>query len=222
MAGYFAAFVDGGFLKAAGARAIGRKNHQVVVHGEALVAWLRGFRAYDEDDEFLRAYWYDGEYDPSHAQYQAQRRIFEALDSVPGLEVRLGYLVERQPNWHHALRQALVECGVDLARFRKHFEMRPDLIQKGVDTLITMDLIGHSQSHNYEWALLIAGDQDLVDPVRSIQNDGHRVVIAVPEGAGIAPKLRRRADRFVTIDQPTLLSFLGTRRETASNVSVAS
>lgn len=222
MPGHYAAFVDGGFLKAAGARAIGEKNHRVIVDGEALMTWLRAFRAYQPDDEMLRAYWYDGEYDPSHAQYRAQRRVFEALDSVPGLEVRLGYLVERQPNWHHALRQALVECGVDLATFRKHFEMRPDLIQKGVDTLITMDLIGHSLSNNYAWALLIAGDQDLVDPVRSVQNDGHQVVIAIPEGAGIAPMLRRRADKLVTIGGPTLRTFLKTRSVTMPTVSVAS
>jgi uncharacterized LabA/DUF88 family protein len=222
MAGHFAAFVDGGFLKAAGSKAIGEKNHRIIVDGEALMTWLRRIRPYHADDELLRAYWYDGEYDPSHSQYHAQRRIFEALDSVPGLEVRLGYLVERQPNWQHALRQALVACGVDLATFKKHFEMRPDLIQKGVDTLITMDLIGHSRSHSYEWALLIAGDHDLVDPVRSVENDGHRVVVAVPEGAGIAPTLRRRADKFVTIDQSSLRSFLKTRSSTAAKVKVAS
>ena len=188
------------------------KNHQVNVDGAALVAWLREFRAYDKDDELLRAYWYDGEFDPSHAQYAAQRRYFEALDSVPGLEVRLGYLVERQPKWHHALEQALKQCGVELATFKRHFEMKPDVLQKGVDTLITMDLIAHSQSHNYAWALLIAGDRDLVDPVRSAQNDGHRVVVAIPEGAGIAPQLRRRADEFVTIDPATLSRFLTPRR----------
>ncbi len=210
-AAYFAAFIDGGFLKAAGAKALGKKNHQINVDGEALIAWLRGFRAYDKDDELVRAYWYDGEFDTSHAQYSAQRRFFEALDSVPGLEVRLGHLVERRPKWHHALEQALEQCSVDLATFRKHFDMKPDLIQKGVDTIITMDLIGYSQSHNYEWALLIAGDRDLVDPVCRVQDDGHRVVVAIPEGAGIAPQLRRRADRFVTIDKPTLEQFLKPR-----------
>jgi uncharacterized LabA/DUF88 family protein len=208
----FSAFIDGGFLRAAGARALGRKGHELNVNGSELMAWLRAFRAYDEDDELLRAYWYDGEFDPSHARYTAQRRYYEALDSVPGLEVRLGTLAERRPNWHHALERAIEHFGIDLAAFKKHFEMKPEIVQKGVDTLITMDLIGRSQLNSYDWALVITGDRDLVDPVRSIQDNGHRVVLAAPTGAGIAPQLRRRADKFVTIDKPTLQQFLKPRR----------
>jgi uncharacterized LabA/DUF88 family protein len=219
MSAFFVAFVDGGFLKASGASAIHKRSHEVVIDGTQLMHWLRGFRAYGPTDELLRAYWYDGALDPTHRGFPAQRRYFDALDSIPGLEVRLGHLVERQPNWHHALRRALRQQGVDVASFARHFEMKPDVIQKGVDTLITMDLIGHSQSSNYEWALLIAGDRDLVQPVWSVQDHGRRVVVAIPKGAGIAPELRRRADQFVTIDEPTLRTFVKARADAAPKLA---
>jgi uncharacterized LabA/DUF88 family protein len=108
---------------------------------------------------------------------------------------------------------------VDRATFRKHFEMRVDLVQKGVDTIITMDLIRHSPARSYDWALLIAGDRDLVDPVRSVQDEGRRVVVAAPERAGVAIQLRRRADLFVTIDEPSLRTFFKRRRPSASAIS---
>jgi uncharacterized LabA/DUF88 family protein len=128
----------------------------------------QGLRPFNPDDELLRAYWYDGEFDTGDPRHEGQRRFFDALDSVPGLEVRKGYLVEQVPRWHHALKKALRECGVDPTTFEAHFDMKPDLIQKGVDTLITMDLIHHSDSNNYAWALLVAGDRDLVEPVWSV------------------------------------------------------
>jgi uncharacterized LabA/DUF88 family protein len=208
----FAAFIDAGYLKAAGARALGKRKHEININGTELMAWLRGFRAFDQDDELLRAYWYDAEFEPSHPKYAAQRRFFDVLDSVPGLEVRLGYLAERQPSWHYALRQALKRHNVDLESFGKVFDLKPDLVQKGVDTLITMDLMNHSRSDNYDWALLIAGDRDLLDPVRAVQNNGRRVVLATPNGGSVAPLLRRRADQFVTIDTATLEQFVIPRR----------
>jgi uncharacterized LabA/DUF88 family protein len=216
VAARFAAFIDAGFLRAGAATALARRSHEVDVDGAGLMTWLRAFRAYDLADELLRAYWYDGAFDPSHTQYAAQRRLFDALDSVPGLELRLGHLVERRPKWHRALEQALDSCGVDRAKFNKQFAMKFDLVQKGVDTIITMDLIRHSQSRNYDWALLIAGDRDLVDPVRSVQDDGRRVVVAAPERAGVAIQLRRRADMFVTIDTQALRTFVKRRRPSAS------
>lgn len=99
------------------------------------------------------------------------------------------------------------QCAVDPKTFERYVDVKPELIQKAVDTLITMDLIGHSQSRNYEWALLVAGACDLVDSVWSVQNDGHRVVITTPEGGAIEPQLRRRADQPFTIGHDVFASF---------------
>ena len=215
----YAAFIDGGYLKAGGAKTLSKKTHQVQLDAGALMAWVRRLNPYDRPDELLRAYWYDGEFDSSDPRHASQRRYFDALDSTPGLEVRLGYLVERTPKWHHPLRQALKKCGVDMKEFEKHFEFKPDVIQKGVDALITLDLVHHSDNESFDWALLIAGDKDLVEAVWHVQDDGHHVVIAIPKGAGIAPELRRRADLFLTIEPDVMNEILIPRSPAAAKAA---
>lgn len=216
----YAAFIDGGYLKAGGAATLKKKTYQLQLNAEELMKWVRALRPYGPDDELLRAYWYDGEFDESDPRHADQRRYFDALDSTPGLEVRLGYLVERTPKWHHPLKQALKKCGVDLKEFEKHFDFKPDVIQKGVDALITLDLVHHSDSNNFEWAVLVAGDKDLVEAVWQIQDEGRHVVLATPKGAGIAPELRRRADMLVTLDEEIIGKLLEPRPQKAAPAAV--
>jgi hypothetical protein len=52
-----------------------------------------------------------------------------------------------------------------------------------------------------------------------VQDEGRRVVVAAPERAGVALQLRRRADMFVTIDEPGLRTFFKRRRPSAATVS---
>ncbi len=120
----YAVFIDGGYLKAGGAKALKKRTHQVQLDADALMKWIRELKPYERDDELLRVYWYDGEFDSSDPRHESQRRYFDAIDSTPGLEVRLGYLVERTPHWHHPLRQALKKCGVDMKEFEKHFTFK--------------------------------------------------------------------------------------------------
>lgn len=101
-------------------------------------------------------------------------------------------------------------CGVDVATFETYFTFKPDLIQKGVDALITLDLVNLTSA--YSWAVLIAGDKDLVEPVWTAQDEGCRVTLAVPSGAGVARELRRQADEFLTIPDDILEKVLPARR----------
>jgi uncharacterized LabA/DUF88 family protein len=56
-----------------------------------------------------------------------------------------------------------------------------------VDAIITLDLVHHSDNHSFDWDLLLAGDNDLVEAVRHVQHDGRRLLIAIPSGAGMRP-----------------------------------
>jgi uncharacterized LabA/DUF88 family protein len=203
-----AGFIDAGFLKAQGARAQKREVRDTQVNAAPLVEWLKGLAA-ERDCEFLRAYWYDGEFDPSDARYPTQRKFFDAIHDTPGIQLRLGYLVERTPGWHHAVKQAIRAMGADLAEFEKHFKFKPDLIQKGVDALITLDLVNLTSS--YTWAVLVAGDKDLVDAVWTAQDEGCRVALALPSRAGLARELRRQADEILTIPEDVLNEVLAAR-----------
>lgn len=209
MIGKYAGFIDYGFLDAAGASALKRKKTDIKPDAAGCVQWLR-----DAGDQltgtpaFLRVYWYDAEFDPSDARYSSQRKYFDAIASTPGVQLRLGHLRESIPNWHYALKKALKRCDIDPDAFEEHFSFRSVLSQKGVDTLITLDLVRLAQAGAYQTAILLAGDRDLAEPVRVAQDFGCRVLLAVPRGAGVAKELRQVADAILPIDNATLNRIL--------------
>lgn len=209
-----AGFIDGGFLKKAGAKALGLgEGERFDLDPGALVDWVKNLNPFGRADEFLRVYWYEGEFDSDDPRHSGQRKYFNFLESAPGLEVRTGYLVERTPSWHYPLEQALKKLDVDLDEFKKLFEMKPELTQKGVDALITLDLVHHADKGSYDWALLMAGDKDLVEAVWNVQDEGKHVVIAAPTGAGVAPELRRAADLWIEVKADVLSSILKPKRK---------
>jgi uncharacterized LabA/DUF88 family protein len=185
-------FLDYGFLSAEGAKTLGLPRARVRPDAAACVHWFADLAAHlpSGSEPLLRVYWYDAAFDPRHARYPPQRRFFDALGATPGLQLRLGHLQEITPGWHHAVRQAVVAAGADLAAFERHFEFRPQLAQKGVDTLMALDLVRLAQRDVYATAIVVAGDRDLAEPVRVAQDEGRRVIVAVPRGAGFATELR--------------------------------
>src|SRR5262249_30428133 len=157
---------------------------------------------------FLRAYWYDGAHDPAHRAYRAQRERFDRLAVVPGLYLRLGHLQEVRPRWQHGVRRAFRACGVSPAEFEKHFELRARLEQKGVDTLMTLDLVSLSRDRVVDVILLVTGDRDLAEAVRLAQSAGCKIVLAHPRGAGVAIELRQLADAHLVLDTEELETML--------------
>jgi uncharacterized LabA/DUF88 family protein len=213
-------FVDAGYLKQAGARTLGKKANQLRPVAIAVVDWFRHLPMLAADQEFLRVYWYDGQYDPRHPSYQRQRAFFDTIASTPGIQLRTGHLVERTPKWQEPIRAAIKASashfGIDanqfLADFERRFEFLPERHQKGVDTLITLDLVGLGRQAAYQTAVLIAGDRDLAEAVRTSQALGRRIVIAHPQGDGIATELRQLADRVHPIAGGEVGKMLEPRR----------
>jgi uncharacterized LabA/DUF88 family protein len=171
---YCIGFVDAGYFKAAGARTLGTSPNRLWPVSTAVVAWLRQLAASFPDEQFLRAYWYDGQHDPSHAGYTAQRLYFDAIASTPGIQFRAGHLVQRTPKWQRPIRRAIresarrfdIEPERFLADFEQRFQFLPERQQKGVDTLITLDLVRLAQQPAYGTGVLIAGDRDRAAPAR--------------------------------------------------------
>ena len=205
---YYAGFVDAGFLKAEGVKAlrVGRDRRARLVASE-VVHWFRvafHHQYLTGDYSFLRAYWYDGAFDPQDERYRTQRVYFDAIASTPGVQIRLGHVAERTPSWQNAVRRAVEKCGVTQADFEAHFTFRPELFQKGVDSRIVLDLVRLAERGVYDTAVLIAGDRDLAEAVRAAQDAGCRVLVAFPEGAGVAVELRQLADELIMIPKPHL------------------
>lgn len=192
-------FIDAGFLRAEGTRAVlGRRTAGAWVDCAKLVAWLRD-RAEVEDATFLRAYWYDGSFDPSHPGFVRQEQYFRAVARTPGLQLRLGHLVERPNPQRRAILNAVSRCGADPGEFEQHFQLLPIMGQKGVDTLLVLDLVRLAQNGACRTALLFTGDRDMAEAVRTAQDSGCRVVLVYPHGARVAEELRHLVDEQVCL-----------------------
>lgn len=204
------ALIDAGYLKAEGARTLSVKTHNVAPDAQGCVQLLRSW-AMSEQSPLLRVYWYDGAFEADDARDQKQRPYLDAISSCPGVQIRLGHIRETIPTWQHAVKKAVAACGVDLADFEKHFTFRPEMEQKGVDTLMVLDLVRLAQRNVYDTAFLIAGDRDLAEAVRVAQDEGRRVILLHPSGGGVATELRHLADEVRPLSLQDLKQMLRVR-----------
>jgi uncharacterized LabA/DUF88 family protein len=109
------------------------------------------------------------------------------------------------------VKAAIKECGIALTEFEKHFRFQPILQQKGVDTRLVLDLVRLAQRGAYDVAVLVAGDRDLAEAVRAVQDEGRIVVLAHPgseKGSGVATELRHLADEIISISDADLRKML--------------
>jgi uncharacterized LabA/DUF88 family protein len=167
-----------------------RGDARVSLIASEVVRWLRS----------LRTYWYDGAFDPTDRRYRSQRTYFDAVAATPGVQIRLGHVQERTPCWQHSVKKAIEACGVDLAEFERHYTFRPEQYQKGVDSLIVLEMVRLADRGVFDVAVLVAGDRDLARAVREAQEAGACVIVAHPDRAGAATELRQLADTLVAID----------------------
>ena len=124
----YAGFVDAGYLRAEGAKAIGKRAPEVRLNARAAVNWLRGMDKRIVGSVFLRAYWYDGAFDPFHKEYVGQRRYFDAIARAPGIQLRLGHIAERRSPIATPIRRALGKTaeglGIDPDALLAEFDSR--------------------------------------------------------------------------------------------------
>lgn len=214
----YAGFIDAGFLRAEGARALGENPRSLRLDAEGVVTWFDGL-SYGLDQRFLRAYWYDASFDPGHDHAEGQRRFFIALGQTPGIQLRLGHIVEYRPWFEPGIREAVrrtaLGMGLDpdlmMDEFDQHWVFRPERRQKGVDTLVVMDLVRLACRKVFDTAVVTSGDRDLAPVIRTVQEYGCRVVVATPDRYSVAREVLELADRVIEIDEEGLHSMLPRR-----------
>jgi len=116
-----------------------------------------------------RVYYYDAiipvEDDPK--EHSKQKKFFNKFQLNMNLcEVKLG----------------------DLVKTSKGFK------QKGVDTLIAIDMITKAYLDHYDIAYLVAGDRDFANVVEAVKNYTGKIVIGVYEPTSVSEELLRAFD----------------------------
>jgi len=200
-----AGFIDVGFVRAAVADACALEPSRVRLDAAGLVRQVSAV-ADAWQGITLRTYWYDGQFPAGDPRHVTQRKYLDAVGATAGIQLRLGHVYSRVPAWHEQLRRALDACGVDQGQFAKHFDLskHAELTQKGVDTLLVLDLVRLGRRGAYDIAVLFSGDRDIVEAVREAQSEGRRVILLSPGPDAVSRELRELADDVVVLDAAQL------------------
>ena len=220
MSDTYAGFIDASFLRAEGAKSIGQSPKGVRPDAQAVVSWCRNLARQESlDQTFLRAYWYDSAFDPSHHNYGGQRSFFDAIALTPGLQLRLGHIAEGPSPLEQPIRRALESTATGLGmgpeellgEFDRHWTFRPNRQQKGVDTLIALDMVRLARRSVCETMVLVAGDRDFAEVVRATQDFGIRVLVATPKRTSVSREVAQLADAVVDITDEEIRRMLTPR-----------
>jgi uncharacterized LabA/DUF88 family protein len=191
------AFVDAGYLTAGALKQL-KLPSAPRIDGDELSAWARSAWTSRRGGDVLRTYVYDAQYPADATEYPEQRAYFDGLGAQLGIRVRLGHLVKRSAGTRRAAWE-----------------------QKGVDTLLVLDLLRLAQHGAFDTALIIVGDRDLAEAIRVIADDyARRVVLYSVEGSAPAKELVQLADDHGIIGGHSLRSVIG-QKAAASNPPVA-
>jgi uncharacterized LabA/DUF88 family protein len=204
--------VDSGFLIKSMASVLKLPTGDVAIEGSELVDWFRVASA-RIGDRLLRCYWYDAVYPEGSKERHKQRAKLDKLEECAGMQLRLGHL-QSTPFEHKALlKSAAAAAGIDYSELMKHFNPETRYTQKGVDTLIVLDMLRFVRLQACQKIILIGGDRDLAEAVREVQDMGCLVILAYPAGAPVAPELGNLADEKVAMSADLLRRFMSNRMD---------
>ena len=135
-------FIDGAYLRNEVKEKFGHDN----IKFHSLPNFLAPRSASGTFDlELIRVYYYDAivDFKENSKKHIEQETYFNNLRKIGGYEVKLGRLIK-----------------TGNGKYR----------QKGVDVLLAVDMISKAHLNHYDIALLLAGDDDYLDMVKSIKD----------------------------------------------------
>ena len=166
-------FIDGGYIRGR-LQELGRND--ILSSAEKYARFLRQFISRFRNISYVigkvvvtRAYYYDAivtveDYPEEHRR---QKEFFNKLQlNMSMCEVKLGDLVKTSRGYK----------------------------QKGVDTLIAIDMITKAYLNHYDVAYLVAGDRDFVNVVKAVKSYTGKIVIGVYEPTSVSEELIRSFD----------------------------
>jgi uncharacterized LabA/DUF88 family protein len=167
------AFVDGGYTtQLARESNVGLCDPHALSHGVFSDAGSWGRVSHQTFPSLTRVTFYDAvSDDPSSSGPPPLQEYWEQIELLPDTSLGFGSL-----------------------RGRRSRQPR----QKGVDTLIAVDMLVGAFTNIFALAILISGDADFVPVAEELHRRGIGVVVAAHEKS-LAEDLKRAADRFVAI-----------------------
>ena len=130
-----------------------------------------------------KAYYYAGVPDPrvDNNGYRKQKKFLNAISSISFLTVKIGYVLKNK------------KTG--------------ESMEKGIDTMLAVDMAIMAAKDMYDIALLISADGDFKYCVEQVQNCGKQVVICSPKGS-YSTALSSVADKRIIVTKELIESYV--------------
>lgn len=140
-------FIDGGYLRKGLKGMFGHGNIDFTKLANFLVGLV--FRGHIQG-ELVRVFYYDACVDKAEnsSEYEKQEQYFNEIRKCDFHEVKLGRLIKTSEGSYR---------------------------QKGVDVLLAIDMITKAYQGQYDIAILLGGDDDLVDVVKAVKDTGKQI-----------------------------------------------
>ena len=135
-------FVDGGYLREGYKKLLG---HDKIAFKRLVDNLSYRFNILPDTNEITRVYYYDAIVDASDdlEKHKQQKKYFHNVGLLPSFEVKLGRLVKTGSGEYR---------------------------QKGVDILISIDMLTKAFQNFYDLAIFIGGDDDFADLIGTVKN----------------------------------------------------
>ncbi len=130
--------------------------------------------------EIIRVHYYDAICEPNEPDYEEQKVFFEGLNSIPFYEVKLANLVKLENGYR----------------------------QKGVDVLLSIDLITKAYENHFDIAIMLVGDRDFLPLVKAVKNLTGKRVFGVVFDKRYSEELYREFDKRLILTKDNLGKFL--------------
>jgi len=192
-------FIDGGYLRETLKEIAANETWDI----RALIENLHGhFHLFDalviggglHIPSHIRTYYYDANYDKDDPRfeevrddYESNSRYFDSLSDNESVEVKLGQLVASDSGNR----------------------------QKGVDTLIAIDMLTKAYMNHYDIAILFSGDSDLLPLVKAVKDVSGKRVFGVYFAGHCKDEMKRAFDKELEITDENLSIITGEKEESS-------
>ncbi len=131
----------------------------------------------------VRIYYYNAPVDQTKEpiRYKDQQKFFSQMRRVPYLELKLGRLI-----------------------YRGSYPSVPPY-EKGVDVLMSTDMLVHAFRGTFDELILVSGDTDFSDALQAVKDFGKHVEVALFPPLWSSQRLRDVADKVIEVT-PDFLS----------------
>lgn len=133
-----------------------------------------------EEYDLLGSYWFDAK-EPGDQGKQG------FLTSVEGDGFRVEDFILRDRD----IDRECPQCGYEHSDSHK--------VTKGVDVSLATEMLQLAHNDAYETAILVSGDEDYIQTIRYVQNQGKRVIVAAFEDS-IRRNVKKTANDYICLD----------------------